>query len=183
MNDDERKKLRATLGGADNETLKEILREAESFLEDQFKAALAADSRAMTFAGFLAGMMSAIIAVTSLMVAAKVGVWPHIIPLGLLFIFLAAALFAAVHVTRPVRFYYRGNNPKFWASDIENKKPLSDALAGQVSLYAYGISNNAELLETNQRYMWLSLRLATWGPVIAGGVEGCILFILIGIGR
>jgi hypothetical protein len=182
MDNDEQKRLRETLAGADEAILKEILREAESFLEDQFKAALAADSRAMTFAGFLAGTMSAVIAVTSLMIAAKVSVWPHIISLGLLFVCLATGLFAAVHVARPVRFYYRGNNPKFWASDIESKKTLQQALAGQITLYSEGITKNGYLLGVNQRYMWFSLRVAAWGTVVAGLIEGFILFLRVGSG-
>jgi hypothetical protein len=95
---------------------------------------------------------------------------------------LALGLLAAVHVARPVRFYYRGNNPKFWASDIEPKQKLHDALAGQVALYSEGITKNAELLRENQRWLWLALRLAALGAVAAGAVEGFILFFRVGAG-
>ncbi|KQW27656.1 hypothetical protein ASE36_18920 [Rhizobium sp. Root274] len=53
--------LAETLKGADREVLQEILREAESRLSAQLTAAIAADTRAMTFLGFISAVAVATI--------------------------------------------------------------------------------------------------------------------------
>ena len=100
----------------------------------------------MTLAGFMAGVISILITGTGLMVAAKIPIWPHVISTVVLVLSLGAALFSAVHAARPTEWYYTGNNPKFWVSDIEKRRELKDALAGQAALYAVGIAKNSAIL-------------------------------------
>lgn len=177
MDDIERKKLAEVLAKAEPETIREIIREAESFLEAQLKVGLASDSRAMTLGAFLSGIVSALVAGTSLMVAAEFPVWPHIIAVSVLVVSLCCALFSTVHAARPTDWNYTGNNPRFWASDVEAKRPLHESLAGQAALYAKGISENSSILEENQKFSRLALRLATWGAVIALAIEGFVVFL------
>jgi hypothetical protein len=182
MNDNERRELVGALAKADEGIIKEIIREAESFLEAQLKAGLAADARAMTLAGFMAGIISILITGTGLMVAAKIPIWPHIISTVVLVVSLGAALFSAVHAARPTAWDYAGNNPKFWVSDIEKGRLLKDALAGQAALYAAGISKNSAILSENQRWLQLALRLAGFGAVIAFAIECFVVFVRVSAG-
>jgi hypothetical protein len=177
MNENERKELVKALAKADDATIKEILREAESFLEAQLKAGLAADARAMTLAGFMAGIVSILITGTGLMVATHIPIWPHVITTIVLVASLGFALFSAVHAARPTEWYYTGNNPRFWVADIERGRSLNDALAGQAALYANGISKNSALLSENQRWSRLALRVAGFGAVIAFAIEGLVIFL------
>src|SRR6266540_2414634 len=114
MDNDERKKLAEALAKADETMIREIVREAESFLEAQLKSGLAADARAMTLAGFMAGIVSILVAGTGLMVAAKIPIWPHVIATTVLVVAFCVALFSTVHAARPTEWYYAGNNPRFW---------------------------------------------------------------------
>jgi len=182
MDDNERKQLSDTLKKADELMIREIIREAESFLEDQLKAGLAADTRAMTLSAFMAGIVSILITGTGLLVAIHFPIWPHVVSAGVLILALCAALFSTIHAARPTGFYYRGNNPKFWASDIEKGLSLKDALAGQALLYSIGISKNVEILSENHRWAQLGLKLAGLGAIVAAFIEGLVLFIKLGHG-
>jgi hypothetical protein len=180
MDENERKKIAEALAKADEPTLKEIVREAESFLEAQLKAGLAADARAMTLAGFVAAILSISVAGTGLMVAARIPIWPHAIATIVLAIFLCLALASTVYAARPTHWSYTGNNPKFWISDIEKGRSLNQALVGQASLYARGITKNKEILDENQRYSWLAIKLVGFGAVLALAIEGLVIFIQLG---
>ena len=125
----------------------------------------------MTLSAFMAGVVSILITGTGLLVAIHFPIWPHVISAGVLIIALCAALFATIHAARPTGFYFRGNNPKFWASDIEKGQSLKDALAGQALLYSIGISKNVEILSENHRWSQLGLKLAGCGAVVATFIE------------
>jgi len=75
--------LSSRLEKADEDTLKEILREAESRLDAQLTMALASDMRAITFLGFMLAAV-AVIAVTAVV--------SYTTRLNPLWIFAAAAL-------------------------------------------------------------------------------------------
>jgi hypothetical protein len=182
MNDDEKKRLADALAKADCSMIKEILREAESFLGAQLQAGLAADARAMTLAGFMAAIISILITGTGLLVAANIKIGPHVIATAVLIIFLIGALFSTVQAARPTEWNYTGNNPRFWISDIEKGRTLKDALAGQAALYAAGISKNADILDENQRWARLGLRLAGFGSALAFAIEGLVIFIKVSAG-
>src|SRR5690349_13717559 len=136
MDADERKRIADVLASADDETIKEIIRESESFLSDQLKAALAADSRAMTFAGILAAITSFLIGNSASLIAAKVPVWPYIAPTFVIIFSLLVALAYAVRAARPTAFGYSGNDPKSWLDEVSANVPRIRALAGQAALYS-----------------------------------------------
>jgi hypothetical protein len=136
----------------------------------------------MTLAGFMAAIISILVTGTGLMVATKIPIWPHVFSTAILIVSLGTAFFATVHAARPTGWYYAGNNPRFWISDIEKGRSLKESLAGQASLYAVGIFKNSQILSENQRYSRLALRLAGFGAVLAVAAEGLIIFIHFGIG-
>jgi hypothetical protein len=137
MDANERQRIEEALSAADEPTLREIVREAESFLADQLKAGLAADSRAMTFAGILAAITSFLIGGSASVIAAKLPVWPYIIPVALIIPSLLVALSQAIRAAQPTKFGYSGNDPKEWIVDIEAKKSVTQSLASSsVVLFA-----------------------------------------------
>jgi hypothetical protein len=175
MDNDERKKIAAALADADEATLREIVREAESYLDAQLKSGLEADKRAMTLAAILAAVISFMVGGTASMIAAEVPIWPQISGVFILVGFLIAALFAAIHAARPTPFGYVGNDPKFWVADVANKKPLKVSLAEQASFYSRDISANADCLDENHRCVRRALTLALMGILFGTGVELILL--------
>jgi hypothetical protein len=174
MNDKERLEIAATLQGADEPTLKEIMREAESFLEAQLKAALAADQRAMSVVTMSSAITAILIAGTVSFISAKVTIWPHVLAIFPIFIGLFTAMFSGLSAAKPVTFCYTGNNPKFWVPDIAAHKILSASLAGQAALYAKGISQNKTVLEENHQHVRRALVALIYGVTFAAVIEGAI---------
>jgi len=175
MNDDERREIAKILANVDEPTIREIVREAESFLEAQLKAALAADQRAMALAAMAAAVTAILIGGTVSLIAAKVSIWPHILVIAPIFIGLFIAMFSAVSAAKPVNFRYTGNNPKFWAPDVARKQSLVSSLAGQAALYAQGIEENKGVLEDNHRNVKRALSALIYGITFAAAIEFAIL--------
>jgi hypothetical protein len=182
MNVDERKMLAETLGQAkDDRTLREVVRLAESFLTAQLQAGLAADLRAMTLAAVLAAMIGGLLAATAtVIVAADIKLGLHLISIALFVICLVVALFAAIHAARPTLFYYVGNNPKFFAGDIEQDKSLVQTLAEQASFYAEGIDSNNEVLDENHHCIRRALKWVLFAVLFGLGGEVVIILSMIG---
>ena len=151
VNDEIEGKSQPVLEGADEPTIREVVREAEFFLEAQLKAGLAADQRAMSLAGTSAAVTAVLIGGTISLLAAKVAVWPHVLAILPLVICLMNAIRHAFNAAKPVDFYYAGNNPRFWVADVQKKRSLISSLAGQASLYAKGILLNGKVLDENHR--------------------------------
>jgi hypothetical protein len=175
MNDDERREIAKALGKADEATIKEIVREAESFLEAQLKAGLAADQRAMALAAMSSAVTAILIGGTISLIAAKISIWPHVLVIAPIFIGLFIAMFSAVSAAKPVKFRYTGNNPKFWVPDVERGQILISSLAGQAALYAQGIEQNKDVLEDNHRNVKRALSAMIYGIVFAAAIEFAIL--------
>jgi hypothetical protein len=158
----EKEKIAETLALASEPVIREIIREAEAFLADQFKAALAADSRAMSLAGILAAISTFLVGSSASLAAAKVHIWPFVWPVGAIVVFLLIALCFAVRAAWPVSFEYCGNDPKCWVPDVNKKKTLVESLVGQAVLYSGNIYDNAETLSKNQH----CLKSALWWAII-----------------
>lgn len=157
MTDDDRKKLAETLKTADPEVLKEIVREAESFLAAQLAAGLASDQRAINTAIYLAAILAAVVGGTATLVSVGKSLGWHLMGIAWLACCLTFALIHAVRAARPTTFSYSGNNPANWVSDIREKRLLHDSLAGQAALYAQGIRSNVGCLDNAHTCMNLSL--------------------------
>jgi hypothetical protein len=175
MNNDERREIAAVLETADFDTLKEIIREGEAFLEAQLKAGLAADQRAMAVVTMSSAIGAILIAGTVSFIAAKVVIWPHVLAVVPMFIGLFVAMFSALSAAKPVTFYYTGNNPKFWVQDVVKKQTLLVSLAGQAANYAKGISLNKNVLDDNHRNVGRALSALIYGVSFAVVIEAAIL--------
>jgi hypothetical protein len=118
--------------------LEEIIREAEARLEAQLTAAVAADQRAMTFAGLM-------LAAAGAMIGAALGASPDgpltasvfVTALGL---FISAVL--AVLAARPVVWNFVGNTPASWLKGLNEDTSLKVSLAQMADFYAEMIEEN-----------------------------------------
>jgi hypothetical protein len=140
---------------APDDMLAEIIREAEARLAAQLTAAIAADQRAMTFAGL---MLAAAAALTGAALSASpqaVLTLPIIVSaLGL---FLTSAL--AVASARPVAWDYVGNEPSCWLRDINPAAELKLSLAEMADHYDGMIKDNEAAIAA--RAFWLRLSMGS----------------------
>lgn len=110
--------LADALAKADESLLREILREAERFLQSQLQAALASDHRALTFAGILAAAIALIVGACATLASVGQIKWLALTVAPMVSCFLAALHYAA-KAAEPCRFEYVGNDPAEWVVDIE----------------------------------------------------------------
>ena len=177
MDKQERQSIAKALSDADESTLREIIREAESYLAAQLQAALAADLRAMTLAAVLAAVLAFLAGATATIVAAeKLSLGAHVFSVLALCFGLLNSLFAAVHAARPSAFGYAGNDPEYWIVDVEEKRTLISSLAGQAALYSRDIKENAKVLEENHRCIKTALKWVVITIILGAGTELVILF-------
>jgi hypothetical protein len=168
MTKEEIAKIRTALAGADDPTIREIIREAESFLSAQLQAGLASDLRAMTMAVILAAVLSFLVGGTASLLAAKIELGWHLLTVADLVVGLGASMLFAIYAAKPTGFDYAGSNPRFWVSDIDAGHALTRSLAGQAAQYAAGIAENIKVLDRSHRLLHRCL-LST-GYAIAGAL-------------
>ncbi len=127
--------------------INETMRQAESRLGAQLTAALAADARAMQFISFIAAITVFLISVA--LAALEVTGWPleisAVAGVGVLGFILAGR--HAYEAAKPVPFEFVGGYPSAWLSDIEQDKPLTDALLEQLDLYEGMLQKNRASME------------------------------------
>jgi hypothetical protein len=146
------------LKNADENMLREIIREAELFLDSQLTAGTAADQRAVTFSSVLAATAAVLIGG---FVASFATTAPTIKLAWVVFPMSAGLIIATVFSTlacRPTEWRYPGSNPRHWAEDAKAKVSMVDALAEQAGLYAIAIGKNKDVLEKNARLMKWALQ-------------------------
>jgi len=169
--------LPQVLAKADPEMLKEILREAESYLGAQLTAALAGNQRAMTFSTGTAAATAVVGgAAGSLLLASK----PHL-ELGVVCILIAfgflVVIWNAMRAAAPITFGYVGSMPSVWSEDIEENSSLTISMAQQCAHYNKKITENRERLERSnaqlEHAMWLMLRI-----MVAGGLAASVVVAL-----
>lgn len=164
------------LARADRETLKEIIRNAESHLGAQLTAGLASNQRAMTFTSLI-GAATVVLGGTA--GSLIIGQNPRV-ALGIVCAAVAAGFLAsmalAIRAAKPTDFWFAGNTPTAWAEDVRDGKSFERSLAEQAAWYAEMITDNAEcsaradrLLLAAMRTAWTSLAL---GAFAAGAVLG-----------
>jgi len=159
MSDIDIKKISEALSKADDQTIREIVRQGEMFLAAQLQSGLASDLRAMTMAAILAAILSFLVGGTASLLASKIDLGLHILTIIELIVLIAAALWCAILAARPTKFDYAGSNPRFWVLDVEKGYGFVRSMAGQAALYAAGIRENVRVLERGQA--WLS-RALSW---------------------
>jgi hypothetical protein len=160
---------------ADEGTLQEILREAESYLNAQLTAAIAADQRAIAFASLL-GAAAVVIAGGggALLLSERPNPalgWTCMAIVGTFLVAMAFANLAAM----PSKFWFAGNSPAGWLEDVRAQRPLRASLAEQLVHYADMIADNDKLMRRNGTQMKVAVWIA-WSGLAIGGMAAIILF-------
>ena len=160
------------LTGATREQLTEIIREGELYLGTQATMAVAADVRALAFAGFLAAAIVALIggAVALGETSPALTVIASFCVAGLLSSFLFA-VFAA----RPISFEYAGNSPSGWYEDIINGITFENSLIMQAINYAAMIDTNAAAMLKNSQRMTIAIWISSVTLVFGAIVFVCVV--------
>ncbi|MCH7693245.1 MAG: hypothetical protein IID50_07360 [Proteobacteria bacterium] len=136
---------------ANPDTIREIVREGETYLQDQLTLAISADQRASVMASVFAAAGAAIVAgLITLVSSDRVNDFIPVFIGGA----VAATLFLAgsglcVWATLPVKFDLPGSQPKEWVEDVKAGKPLDDSLAEQAGHYQGKIEDNRKVLRQN----------------------------------
>ncbi|KZE14078.1 MULTISPECIES: hypothetical protein [Sphingomonas] len=147
---------------ADDATLSEISRHAESLLASQLQTAIAADQRALTFSGLLVAGVAAIIAVAA-------GTSRPALPLVLMATLLGLAAVCSLWSARPTRWFFVGTAPVNWEADLTDpEKTLRRSKAEMVAHYDSGLYQNAE-----------AIRHAAWAMRSALVLTGAALWVAI----
>lgn len=156
---------------AEPDALKEIAREAETYLRGQLMLATSADQRASVLAGIYTAAGTAIIAG---MMVAHVSV--AFVAGGL----VAAAMFLigaalCIKTALPADFYLAGNEPDSWEDDVDEKKPISESYIDVVKNSQECIASNRATLERNAKLFTRGARFGVYAP-IGGIVMGLIVW-------
>jgi hypothetical protein len=170
-----KQKVAESLRKADSETIKIVISDAESYLKAQLQAGLAADLRAMTFAAVLAAIVSILIGGVASLIANKVEIWPHVLPVSVIVVGLCFALGFAVYAARPTDFFFAGNNPKNWVPDVDRGMGLTRSLADQAAVYAVDIEKNEKILSDNHRFLKFALLTSVASTVLGALLEGVLV--------
>lgn len=168
--------IEASLKSANDEQLRQMLAQAEAYLNAQLQIGIAADQRALVFAGFIAATVVAV-AGGACAILLKGGL-PFLGYLG----FATAAgmmisLALAVHAARPVSFEYPGNSPSAWIEDVTGKKPIVQSMREQASHYAGMIQTNNATLSGNCLLLRLSQLVAL--VTLATGSLLCLSYFIV----
>ena len=146
--------------GVDEHILNRIILESESFLAAQNAAALAADQRAMSFAGL---MVQAALAVGAGATALFLQPNPDT-ALARSALATAVALTVsagvAAYSAKPVRFHFVGGRPSAWVEDCASGRPLLDCLSDLPQILHDRIVDNDKVMRRNGT-------LLTWAMGIA----------------
>jgi hypothetical protein len=177
--DDRKHQLMEALAKADGETVREILRQSECYLEAQLAAGLAADQRATTFASILAGSLTVIIGGVATIVLGESRYQVILLPALPMVICFAVSLWLSAEAAKPVDFYYRGNVPMGWLDDIQRKKELEISLAEQAFHYDEMIADNAKSLQFSAGRFNDALRIAQLGIVLGAAVVLLLTFVMV----
>jgi hypothetical protein len=162
--------LSERIKSAELPVLQEVLREAELYLAAQLTSAIAADSRAYTFAGAVAATAVLLVGASySATVGTHVSGHLAITSFG-----VASALFVsawmAVVSARSIRFEFAGNEPCKWISDVEEGRPLVHSIAEQCEHYDTMIAQNSREIERNGRLFNSAVNIALCS-IGSGGVS------------
>ena len=145
--------------------LKEIIREAEAYIDGQVSLATSADQRAAVMASVFAAAGTVIAAALMTVAAGETpGEFAPIYVGGGIaaLLFIAGASFC-VKATLPVGFALPGSQPKSWVRDIRDGSALSKSLAEQAANFQGKIEHNRKVLTDNA--WWF--RMGAWAAILA----------------
>ena len=135
--------------------LDEIIRQAEIRLDAQLTAAIAADQRAMTFAGLLFAGAAAVAAIAFGNTTLLKQDWPWVLAIG-----FAIAGAMATASARPSAWEYVGNVPSAWLGDIGLGKRLHESRAETAEFYDEMLATNETVIRKSGRLMQYSMLVA-----------------------
>jgi hypothetical protein len=170
-----RRDLAAALGNL-QATLKKdyidkIEKQAELFLQEQLKSAIAITQRAITLAAIFGAITASIVGVCGTLISKGVDIGPHIWASITLVVFLLTALGKTVTAAKPESFYYAGSNPVHWLEDVSENKDFQTAQIEQVCLYSQSISDNGANLKKSQSSVASALNWAGLGLLLFTVIE------------
>lgn len=139
----------------DQDLLLEIQSAAEQRLNAQLTAGLAADQRALVFAGLLAVAAAAVTGTTVSTWSSEATDFLKGLTLFASFGLIAAMSFA-IYAARPTSWYYPGGLPENWLDDISQKKQKLVRLQELVADYNFRIVSNEDLMSRNAKLLYTS---------------------------
>jgi len=142
---------------ADPELVKEIIREAEAYLQAQQALALSADQRSSVMASLFTATAVAIVAGLMTLLSSERAESHIAIYYGGFFtlVLLVAAASLCIWSARPVGFGIVGNEPQSWYDDVRNPRDMTILLGEQAENYQAQITqNNARLVSNSIRFKW-----------------------------
>jgi hypothetical protein len=157
--------------GAPSSYSDKLEKQAELFLQEQLKAALAITQRAITLAAILGAVIASIVGVTGTLVSKGIGLGGHFLAALPLVLFLIVALGKTVSAAKPTSFFYAGSNPLHWLDDVRDKKDFKLAQAEQIALYSQNITDNNANLKKSQESVESALKWAGLGLLLFTLVE------------
>ncbi|WP_155804508.1 hypothetical protein [Magnetospirillum fulvum] len=149
---------------AREDTVREILREAELYISAQVQLSIAADQRAVTVSGAIATILTAI---TAAGLAAFLSSSPNfdiVYAATVSGTIMMIALCCAIYAARPVPFRPPGNCPEMWYDDDFGVK-INIQLGHQAEIYNAFIKENNATLARNAVWIRLSLFLTVAAPI------------------
>lgn len=152
----------------DVELLTHIIRDCESYIDDQLKCALAADQRAINISGFLVATIIALSAGAYTLLRNE----GSLLGYGVIFLIIAlcTALLLALRSAVPVPFNYRGSTPENWKEDLVNCKSRGDCLEEQITHYDAMIKENTVTLDKNAQLIKRSYQIIQYALFSAVGL-------------
>ncbi|MBZ9678235.1 hypothetical protein [Mesorhizobium sp. ES1-1] len=160
--------LSQKLQTANENNLKEILRQAEAYLDAQLSSAIAADQRAYTFAGLASAAAVVLIGGAYSLATMK----PPTASMALVASAVAAVLIGAawwaVDSARSVDFGFPGSQPENWVEDVSGKKRWETSLAEQCHHYDDLIVKNRATMELNSLLFNRATEAALKGLFLGG---------------
>ncbi|MCF8470342.1 MAG: hypothetical protein K9G30_06130 [Parvibaculum sp.] len=160
--------------------LEKLEKQAETYLQEQLKAALAITQRAVTLSAILGAVVASIAGLAGTLAARMIDLGVHYAALVPLLICLLVALARTTKATMPGKFFYAGSNPIHWTDDIAEGRLLDDARIDQLSLYSESISDNVASLRDAQTDLASGFRWVGIGLTIFVGAEFVITLSLLG---
>jgi hypothetical protein len=171
-----------TLATLPQDVLGEVVREGELKLQSQLQASLAADSRALSLAGFSLTGSTALLGAAAALSHDNAPDFPIIYIATGFGVALLVSGGLAVLSARPVKFYFPGNEPKNWVPEEwdlpEGQQPtFKRARIEQAMVLQSVISKNQAACETNARLTRAALILVFGAAAAAAASFAALLFV------
>jgi hypothetical protein len=152
----------------DPEPLRRLAAAADVYLQGQLAAAVAADQRALVFAGFLAAATAALGGAAANVLINNsadhfVGRLAMCAAAGLL-----VAMLCAIVAARPTHWFFPGSHPKDWQEDFVMNKPEIGQLQELLVDYDERIDRNHTTMRINGRWITASAMIGMLTLFVAG---------------